>query len=508
MTKRKLSVVSAILSICTIFCAAGCSDEAKTPPSYGSDTQYQFDYWGEGPTNGKWTINGVEYSAGKSFLTEEGYTMFKDAGFNILHLNSTVRADNVSSKEEFDAQNLHILEAANAVGFDTIVISDWRIAGTLSKQAGGIIGPGKMFADEAALDAYIAECIAWYKDIPGVNAFNIGDEPKWVDLEAFGQVYRSVGRVWPEAERFWNLFPCPTSTGGNAQINVGPIIVKEGETVFEACREQYERYVNKALDCMGDVDYVRFDAYPLTGSGVNDSYIATLQIAAKICKQRGIELHVYSQACEMYKGSTLAIRRIDSIADARWINNMNIGFGARAMGFFTYNQRTSSNGETFVDGGSFITLRNEKTKVYDIWSSLMHANQDFAPIVFNFDYRGSRTYKADVASRYNHSQVDAADNSHVLKRITDVQIDKGCALVTESYDVDTRNYMYMIMNAIDPAIKGSPAYQTTTVTFDERYTHLLVYKNASSTPTIVELDEEHKVVIEQTAGEAWFVIPY
>lgn len=508
MKKRKLSVVAAILSVCTMFCATGCQDEAKTPPSYGSDTQYQFDYWGSGPSDGIYRDKGVEYYAGKDFRTVEDFQVFKDAGFNILHLGSHVRADNVSSKEEFDAANLAALQAANQVGFDQIVISDWRVSSNLSKQAGGIIGRGKMFADEAALDAYISKCISWYKDIPGVNAFNIGDEPKWVDLEAFGQVYRSIGRVWPEAERFWNLFPCFTYLGGNSELSIGPTTVKEGQTVFEACREQYERYLNKALDCMGDVDYLRFDAYPLTGSGVNNSYIATLQIAAKICKQRGIELQVYSQACEMYKGSTLAIRKIDSIADARWINNINIGFGTRSMGFFTYITSDNSNGETFVDGSSFITYKHEKTKVYDIWSSLMHANQDFAPISFNFDYRGSRTYKSDADSRYDHSHVNAADNSHVLKKITDVQIDKGCAVVTESYDVETRNYMYMIMNAIDPAIKGSPAYQTATVTFDERYTHLLVYKNASGTPTIVELDEDHKVVIEQTAGEAWFVIPY
>ena len=99
-------------------------------------------------------------------------------------------------------------------------------------------------------------------------------------------------------------------------------------------------------------------------------------------------------------------------------------------------------------------------------------------------------------------------NSHELKRITDVQIDKECALVTELYDINTRNYMYMVMNIIDPQHRGSKGYQTTTVTFDKRYTHVLMFKNAINEPTIVELDKNKQLVVEQRAGEAVYVIPY
>lgn len=506
MKKKGLSIIAAILSVCTIFCASGCGEEVKTPPSYSKNAELKFDYWGSGPTDGIYRLDGVEYFAGKDFRTVEDFQTFKDAGFNILHLGSSVRADNVSSKEEYDAANLEALQAANEVGFDQIVISDWRIATTLSKTAGGLIGKGKMFASEEALDAYISECISWYKDIPGVNAFNIGDEPKWVDLEAFGQVYQSIGRVWPEAERFWNLFPMVMSE--NMEVSIGPVEPKNGQTLGEATKEQYERYVNKALDCMGDVSYLRFDAYPLTSSGVESNFIPTLQITAKVCKQRGIDLQLYTQSCEMLKGNTVKIRKIEREDDARWLNNISLGFGTRAMGFFTYVTSDSRKDyEWFVDGSSFLTYKHEKTEVFDIWTNIMHKNQDFASVILNFDYRGSRTYNVETSS-IGMGQVSLADNTHVLKKIKDVQINKECALVTELFDVESKNYMYMIMNVVDPQVRGSKGFQTTTVTFKEGITHVVMYKNADATPEIVKLDKNRQFVVKQRAGEAVYVIPY
>ena len=143
---------------------------------------------------------------------------------------------------------------------------------------------------------------------------------------------------------------------------------------------------------------------------------------------------------------------------------------------------------------------------YDIYKKIMAENQDFASVILNFDYRGSRTYNI-INSSIGTGQVSLADNSFVLKGISDVEIDKECAVITELYDIKNRNYMYMIMNAVDPQVKGSKAYQTATITFDEKYTHLLVYKNGINEPSVVKLDN-HKVIIEQTAGEAWFIIPY
>ncbi len=417
-----------------------------------------------------------------------------------MHLSSTVRADNVYSKEDYDAQNLAALTAANNVGFDQIVISDWRYAAALSRTPGGLIGKNKKFADEAALDAYISNCISWYKDIEGVNAVNVGDEPCYDHLESFGQVYQSLGRVWPEAQRFYNFFAC-----GDNEDAIGPIVQREGQLRFDAVKEQYERYLNKAIECMGDIPYIRFDSYPLQPSGISYGYIPTLQIAAKVCKQNGMELHVYLPAMEMYNGSNLTYRKL-TVKDVQYLNNMTLGFGASALGCWTYFTPDDANGEYFVDGSSLVTRRCEKTEIYDYYQDRFAKDQDFASVILNFSYRGSRTYSVPNSS-IGTKQVSVADNTFVLKAISDVSIDKECAVVTELYDTAKRNYMYMIMNAVDPQVKGSKAYQTTTVTFEDKYTHVLIYKNAINEPYSVKLNK-HKLEIEQTAGEAVFVIPY
>jgi hypothetical protein len=423
-------------------------------------------------------------------------------------MGSSVRPDLAKDREDFLAQNGEVLATANEVGFNQIVISDWRLATTtIAKREGGLIGKDKPFANEAELDAHVANCIAMYKDIPGINAFNIGDEPGWNQLESFGQLYQSIGRVWPEAERFYNFFPLGLNT--SFELTIGPVVQKDGQTLAEAAIEQYENYLNTALDYMGDVTYLRFDAYPLRANSVLAEYIPALQVAAKICKQRGIELQIYTQSCEILNMGNPHIRKVDA-RGAQWLNNTILGFGARAIGYFTYvtNSSSNSSGETFIDGSSFLTHKHKKTELYDIMQKIMADNQKFANVLFNFSYCGSRTYISDEPSKYSTLHASLADNSHVLKRVEDLKIDKGCALVTELYDPENRYFMYMVMNLLDPIAKGSPAYQTTTVTFSEQFTHVLTYKNNSAVPVIQELDKNHQLVIEQTAGEAMFVIPY
>ena len=508
MKKRFLSLVVSFFCVCSSLIGVGCqgtgtgtSATTKTPPEYTQNSEQKFVFWSYAPTDGIYRQNGEEFYSGEDFRTEEQYQMYKDVGFNMLHLSSTVRADNVSSKAEYDANNLAALAAANNVGFDQIIISDWRIAAVLSKTTGGLIGRDKMFPNEAALDAYIAECISYYKDIEGVNAFNVGDEPRMDQLEAFGQVYQSIGRVWPEAYRFYNFFG-----GIENEEAFGRIVPREGQSRWDAAKELYEEYIYTAIDCMGgDIPYLSFDRYPLIASGVHVEYFPTLEILAKICKQKGMELYAWTQSCEMYSGSTLIYRKVNR-TDVQWMNNSLLGFGVSGIGCFTYSTTDWTNGEIFADGGSLLTYDHEKTEIYDYYQEICARNQDFASVILNFDYRGCRTYSVSN-SPIDVGHVKGVDNTHVFKAISDVSIDKGCALVTELYDTKTRNSMYMIMNAIDTQVKGSKAYQTTTVTFDNQYSHVLVFKNAINEPYTVEL-KNHKLEIEQTPGEAVYVIPY
>ena len=67
------------------------------------------------------------------------------------------------------------------------------------------------------------------------------------------------------------------------------------------------------------------------------------------------------------------------------------------------------------------------------------------------------------------------------------------------------NYMYMVQNIVDSTRKGSKAYQTTVLTFDEKYTHAVLFVKGEQ--SIVKL-EEGTLTLKHKAGEATYVIPY
>ena len=67
--------------------------------------------------------------------------------------------------------------------------------------------------------------------------------------------------------------------------------------------------------------------------------------------------------------------------------------------------------------------------------------------------------------------------------------------------------MYAIMNMTDGKYASDcAAYQTTTLTFKNTYTHVILWRNGEK--KLVSLDENHCLEVENAAGEAVYVIPY
>lgn len=512
MIKKK---VIAFLNLITIFIISflfyGCVNSTKIDqptdnkqiPDYSKENGLKFNYFGSGPTDGIINLDG-EQIINDDYRTIENYQIFKEAGFNWLLLGSYVRPDNCDSKEDFLKKHGQALANMNEVGFDHIIISDYRFTNILSRVDGGLIGRGKMFADEQALDEYIASCISWYKDIPGIDGVQLGDEPCYTGLESFSQIFKSLRRVWPEAFIWYNFFAF--GVGSGFEIMFGKPEPKDNQSMNDAMIDKYIEYITRALDLMGpDAKYISIDSYPMTTNGISIGHIATLQICADIAKKRGIDFYCWTQSMAMNYGSNLYYRGLKK-EDCIWMNNMLLGFGIDTIGYYHYATGTdnSSYGENWPDGYSFVDNNSEKTYLYDIYQEINEKNQSFANVILNFDYRGCKPFISNN-TRLGVSHVALVNDSFVLKGITNVEIDKECAIINELYDVKKKQYMYMIMNVIDSAQRGSKAYQTITVTFDDKYTNAVVYKNG--VPTIVEL-KDHKFIVEQWAGEAVFVLPY
>ena len=115
---------------------------------------------------------------------------------------------------------------------------------------------------------------------------------------------------------------------------------------------------------------------------------------------------------------------------------------------------------------------------------------------------GSRIYTGSY--KYSDDHLAWLDSSYTFQRITSVTTSTDATLVTELYDSNRYNYMYMLMNTIDTG-ENTTATQTITVKFDSYCTKAYVYKNGVRTEVTLT-DNTYNVTLKP--GEAVYVLPY
>ena len=74
-------------------------------------------------------------------------------------------------------------------------------------------------------------------------------------------------------------------------------------------------------------------------------------------------------------------------------------------------------------------------------------------------------------------------------------------MLTELYDAENYNYMYMVMNTIDPYYGGT---QSVTVTFDSEVTGFYVYDQRGNRT----MHTGNTYTVSLTAGQAVYLLPY
>ena len=246
-----------------------------------------------------------------------------------------------------------------------------------------------------------------------------------------------------------------------------------------------------------------FDEYPLYDTGTYGNYYLVHQVVAETAKKYGAEVKYVSQTMT-YRTAGSSNDRILGDADLHYLNNIALAFGCRYIEYFTYFNYGADGSGTMIDGGSFLTNYGEKTDIWYIMQNIMAENQKFAPTFFQFDYQASHVYKSSVV-KYNATCLDVAKNWGTLTKVKAVSVDKEHVLINEFYDDENDNYMYAVLNMVDPMYIGSKSYQTTTITFDNQYKYALIWRNGSCEKVALN---KHALTIKNAAGEAAFVIPY
>ena len=503
MKKKILSILLAGISALSFMgCSSSYTPTAPENKDYKDSTK-QFEFYGySAASNGEWTIDGIKYSAGEDFRTLERMIEYKECGMSIYFPQHQA----MYKGEEWEtSQTKKTLDMCVEAGLKCI-INDGRIQ-PLSKRTTSVIGEGDdQFASLEALDKEIASYMAPYKDHPAFYGLMLGDEPFYNMATAYGEVYKSIERVDPDCFIQYNLNPITAGQDPSKIDQRFPKLTSEeaaGKNTVQKLQLRYEKYLALFLDATG-APYIQYDQYPLKkAKGIDEYYILGLQTAARMAKERGLEFYFVSQTYGQTDGNPNP--RMLKEADLYWLNNMLVGFGIKQISYFTYWTKSDNNTEHFIDGNSFITWNGDKTNIYYWMQKIMAEEQQLAPTILNFDYNTSKVViQAPTAFDVSHARNTIETPEFTV--LKDVIINKEIALVTELYDAEKDNYMYMVQNIVDPYNKGSKVFQTAQLTFGDEYKYAEVW--TKGVREFVVLGEGGTLIVKNKPGDAVYVRPY
>ncbi len=521
--KNKKKILSFVLSTALLLSSAGCNlisnGKMPAPPDY-SDSQKQFEYFAYSSLINDYIYNGVTYETGIDYMNEYYMSEYFDSGIK-LYMPQSSAPMSAHMEGNFEASKLKkVMDMAHELGYDkSVLVTDNRLyqpyndaKNNLSKEENWenitIIGnEGWQFKDEATLDAYTEKCLKTYKDHPAFKGVFLPDEPHARYLKVIGELYKSLKRSQAKLgieDMFINANLLPYFP--NLVASSYPVV----EESFDEDKEQrdheaYRRYIEMWFKYTG-ADTVQADIYPMNNDNVYRMYILNLQILAEEAKKNDAKIIIVSQTMTMNNP------RILTYEDLTYLNNIIMGFGAENIGYFTYFTHDDAEGkEVFDDNGSMVTRFGEKTDIYYHVQKINNMSQKFAPVVLNFDYQTSKTYSVGPNAYMNDHILKAEmykgkSEFAEFKKLKDFSINKEIAVVSELYDDEKDNYMYMVMNAVDSQWLGSTAYQTATATFTSEYTHAWVYCEGEY--TVRKLDNNHSITVKMNPGEAHFIVPF
>ncbi len=436
---------------------------------------------------------------------------YKDAGFNILFIDSSVglpnaiahSADgaNVTTEVFFGSIHERIMDYAEEVGLKCFIrqgslpswsarpvslFEDYTSYGTDENGNPTETLNKAVFANQEALNAAVAEQLKNVATHPAFYGISLVDEPSYQMFTAIGEVVKAVAAygdtIGKEIYIMQNLLPY--ARDGRLSYN-GTNVVSP-----DTYRDYLEAYYEKAGQYM-DMKYVQYDDYPFM-VGPNNltlaSFIQTQQITSDFARDKGIYRSVALQTFSQTKlDGTPYGRRAITDTDMLWQIHVSLAMGVKEVSYYTL--RPIHNTSTGIyDNGSEYPL-DRLGNPTELFESVKKANSYMnvmSAALNHFEYQGLKYFGGSDAvytDRYNSYTWDelmstSAHNCEVIQNdfANEVGVaiggdltSTGLVLVTELYDAESGLYGYYVVNASDPyynettdnRVKG-----TVTLTFD------------------------------------------
>ncbi len=550
--KKFRRIICLILAMLFLVSMVGCGKEEETfdpndigtPPDYSNASYEPFEYYAyhtlQGDRyqkDGGWVDAEVDCMSEENIGTQLDYYMA--TGMKTFFFQKIQYQQNYiegGEKEIFETSELKkYMDLADEHGAEKSLICDWRLYLLSCEQVDHLYKTDDLGDDTStwtysALDAgreleivrslkleggkfqfetksemvnFIAGCIKDYEDHPIFTYLLIRDEPTWRLINAAGDIF--------EAVRIYNATRTDKAPV-RIQQNLLPMY-GDGNMYFDVStedanltkEEQFRNYLTNWLTAT-KADYIMFDSYPIRGSGIEAYHLKGLKIAADICKENNIDFYLVMQTTASTINGNLAHRQ-NEISDLYWQVNMALGFGTAKLIYYTYFTKaggTPTSGEYSFDGGAFMTHKGERTNLYYQMTDIMSEMDWFAPVIRNFRYNASGTFK--TLPLENPISYDYEEND-TFEKVKSIKVSSGrVALVTELKDSARGNYLYMVQNILDPI--GGKTYDTSLtidVEFDSQYNYVAIYYKDT---VRYEKLKDHKYSTLLSAGYAEFLMPY
>lgn len=450
IVKRTALIIGVILTLCCGNFGCGGSVESNLPslPDYSGTTE-SYSFFAYSPNgSGKYTIDGTVRELGPDMRTVEGFTDYKNAGFDIL----MVTGDNAYNGEGWEGSNAEkVTRTAEKAGNTKILLNDKRI-NALFEEKDGLVGAGGRFATQEELVSFVKSCMEDYANERCLYGIQIRDEPDYTYLKATGEIYKAIKAAALEL----NL--------GNIFINLNLLPLSQNSKMYAKdpvnLTDAYSEYVNDYLD-ETEADRICCDVYLFRKDGICSWFYQTVQIIRKACDERGIKMSFCLQSFELYSGTTKVYRAVGRSEMFMELYSL-MGFGIDQFAYYTYHMPTFfSTG--WPDNSTFINLSGEKNNVYYYGQSAMATAKKMSDIMMNYKFKGAKFFFTSGVpsfgiSNYTTSKQDLYtgtsalfDNGYQFAKLKGVEFDNDVVLSSELYDEKNDLYMYMLQNVIDPA---------------------------------------------------------
>lgn len=446
------------------------------------------------PPSGRMVFEGKElFIKDRDFRTVERYREYMDCGFNIL----LGQFSGIYFNEPWETCGAKkVLDVAHEAGLDKVIIVD-RVLMLMSFEDGGLIGEDKQFKNENDLDAFVKERMSVYVDHPAFYGVQFRDEPKYTMFKAYGQLYRSIKRVYPKVFIQCNLF------GLFFHFNNAYYPPYDDVGRYP---ERFKRYLEMFLDETG-ADYIMMDEYGMyedVGTGLYPYFFLTYQIMTQVAKERGVKLMFVAQSFSQSMKGIPQVRKPNKDEIFYQINAF-LGFGVKELAYYTYwsGGDVNFNGETRGKDSSIMGFHGDKTPLYDSVKKANAMIQKLAPVILNFEHQND-TYAVQTicVSKPMHLQQTLRGQLKYAHLSNNQEV----SMAFEMYDKKNNQYLYVVENITCPKFGKDLPLQETTIAFtNSAWTKVDVFdENEWRTEEL----KDGKFTVSLANGHAVYLMPY